>query len=394
METSLSFESNGSTSVEHIPTAAANIASDDERLESLVLYRIASALWSICSPIIILLGTFGNVMTLVIMRRMTSSESSLNVYFTSLAVVDLIVLFTASLPEWLNVKIGFRLQDTGTVSCKLFTWSSTGAGTMGSWFLVCLTLHRASAVVWPHRVNFLCTRRRVTGLIVGVAAFIATLYSHYIVGFDIVNVSNASTTTTTMKCLMASPGYVHFVRDVFVYVEVAVYSLLPFACLVLGNGVLVWKLSVSLSEARKNLTAGRAERVSARRGRAAKSVTLTVIVVSLTFVVLTLPVSFDYILSYIAREFLEVTGNEYAKVQLFYTVSVLLADCNSAVNFYLYCLTGRRFREEFLRVFGCGMSRCLPTATRELTLKSQRVKSFSRSWVVGCQGVYPLRQGK
>ena len=89
------------------------------------------------------------------------------------------------------------------------------------------------------------------------------------------------------------------------------------------------------------------------REKAARSVTLTIIVVSLTFLILTLPVSVFFVLSYVAKEYSEVKGEEYAKLYFFYTISYLLANCNSAVNFYLYCLTGRRFRQEFLSIMFC-----------------------------------------
>ena len=92
---------------------------------------------------------------------------------------------------------------------------------------------------------------------------------------------------------------------------------------------------------------------SLAREKAARSVTLTVIVVSLTFLILTLPVSAFYVLSYVAKEYNEVKGHEYAKLYFFYTLCYLLAMSNSAVNFYLYCLTGRRFREEFLQIMLC-----------------------------------------
>ncbi|KAL8578769.1 hypothetical protein ACOMHN_045757 [Nucella lapillus] len=150
--------------------------------------------------------------------------------------------------------------------------------------------------------------------------------------------------------------HMQFVLDTFVYIEIAIYSVIPFAFLVLGNSILVWKLSASMKEARSNLSKGNTKQILARE-KVASSVTLTVIVVSVTFIILTLPVSVNYILSYFDREYNQVTGYEYAKAHMFYTISILLADSNSAVNFYLYCLTGKRFREEFFRTICCGRVR-------------------------------------
>ena len=225
-------------------------------LTSLPLYRISHLLWTLCPPVIFLLGVFGNVMTLVIMRRMTSSDKDSTIfplYFVSMAISDLIYLFTMVLPEWINLTFQYRLLEQHRVVCKVFTWLYTGTGTVGCWYIVLLSLHRAVSVVWPHRVNVVCTRRVVVVLLLTVTVVLAAVYSHYLYGFDLLDPSLA----TSRGCLMEDEAYIQFVVEVFVYVELAVYSLLPFVCLVLANGVLVWKLSSSVRQARHSLATGR-----------------------------------------------------------------------------------------------------------------------------------------
>ncbi|XP_076438802.1 neuromedin-U receptor 2-like [Babylonia areolata] len=323
--------------------------SEEIPLDSIPLYHIANYLFSTCCPIIILLGVFGNVMTIVIMHRMTSGETSINYYFTGMAVMDLILLIFSCVTEWVFFTFHYRLQDSSSLACKLVTWLYTGSGTVSCWYLVCLTLHRAMSVVWPHRVNVLCSRRAVLGLITGIGLFFAALYAHYLFGMDLVS----SDGDASYRCLMKPGVYSNFVFGVFTYIELTIYSLLPFLCLVLGNSVLVWNLILSVKDIREKLNQGNTEQILARQ-RTANSVTVTVIVVSIAFIFLTLPVSINYILSYFAREYKEVSGFEYAKAHLIYTICYLLSYTNGAVNFYLYCLTGRRFREEFFRVIRCG----------------------------------------
>ncbi|KAL8578774.1 hypothetical protein ACOMHN_045762 [Nucella lapillus] len=319
-------------------------------LDSMSLYNIANHLFYIVYPLIILLGTFGNVVTIIIMHRTTSGESAINYYFTGIAVTDLMVLLSSSLTEWLSVTFEYELMNANSALCKMLVWISTGSGTISCWFLVCLTLHRAMSVVWPHRVNVMCTRRTVLCLMTGITLCFAALYAHYLYGFGLFVLDDV------MTCMMQSVRYMQFVFDSFVYIEIAIYSVIPFAFLVLGNSILVWKLSASMKEAHSKLSKGNTEQILARE-KVASSVTLTVIVVSVTFIILTLPVSVNYILSYFDRQYNQVTGYEYAKAHMFYTISILLADSNSAVNFYLYCLTGKRFREEFFRTICCGRVR-------------------------------------
>ena len=173
-------------------------------------------------------------------------------YFTSIAIADLTVLFSVVLPEWVSLMFHYQLLEFHTVVCKVIIWLQTGSGTAGCWYIVLLSLHRAVSVVWPHRVNVLCTRRLVVVLLSVITVCLAGLYSHYLYGFELLDPS----VDTSHRCLMRDEAYIQFVVDVFVYLELVIYCLLPFVCLVLANGVLVWKLTTSVRQARHSLTKG------------------------------------------------------------------------------------------------------------------------------------------
>ncbi|XP_025104590.1 uncharacterized protein LOC112570386 [Pomacea canaliculata] len=67
-------------------------------------------MWQFIPPVIIVLGTFGNVMTIVIMRRMSEGQSShtMSLYFTALAVSDLVLLYSGLIKNW-TVSLVFLL---------------------------------------------------------------------------------------------------------------------------------------------------------------------------------------------------------------------------------------------------------------------------------------------
>ncbi|KAL8573375.1 hypothetical protein ACOMHN_032390 [Nucella lapillus] len=282
------------------------------------------------------------------MRRMKAGESAINIYFTAIAVLDLIILWINTLSMWLFHMFEIRTSAVHTVVCKVHTW----IGTMSCWCVVCMTVHRAMSVVWPHRVNLLCTRRTVLLVITGVIVFFAILYSHYLIGFETVNVNGQ------YWCYLGpnDASYGYFVEHIFVYIELTVYSALPFIFLVVSNSILVWKLSQSVrAAAGGKLTQGDPEQAEARE-RAARSVTRTVILVSVAFLVITLPNSINYIVNFLFQAN-SASGYESAESSFINAVCGVLTNVNYAVNFYLYCLTGRRFREEFINVLCCGRSR-------------------------------------
>ena len=48
------------------------------------------------------------------------------------------------------------------------------------------------------------------------------------------------------------------------------------------------------------------------------------------------------------------TNQEFARLYLAYIITTLLVFVNSAINFVLYCMTGARFREAFLKLLSHG----------------------------------------
>ncbi|KAL8600204.1 hypothetical protein ACOMHN_062494 [Nucella lapillus] len=79
-----------------------------------------------------------------------------------------------------------------------------------------------------------------------------------------------------------------------------------------------------------------------------------VLALSCTFLVLTLPVYVFYGVWYQDVDmFVRQTPEMLANMKLISTVTHLLWYTNSAINFLLYCLTGTKYRNEFLNWILC-----------------------------------------
>ncbi|XP_076450409.1 uncharacterized protein LOC143286657 [Babylonia areolata] len=230
------------------------------------------------------------------------------------------------------------------------------------------------SVVWPHRVNLLCTRRKVIGLLGGIATFFAAVYSHYLYGYRLVYYEQYG----DHFCVMESGTYLAFIEEVFTYVDLMLYSVLPFTCLLIANSVLIWKLRASVRETRQKFTQGHNSEQTEARQKMTQSVTLTVIFVSVAFIILTLPSALFHIIYYVAALMRSTSVYDRAEATLINAVTFSLMFTNNAVNFYLYCLTGRRFREEFLSVICCrsvatsSPGRALPVSEQNSSERSSR----------------------
>ena len=308
-------------------------------LASLVLIQNVIVL-----PIQVLLGLFGNVMTIIIVYRFrtTSRSSTMDSYFMVLAVMDLSAVITGPLIYWIQSTTGFLIEESHDVVCKSVVFVMNVSAACSAWILVAMTTQRAVSVAWPHRVNVLCTPRRSWWTILTIVVFFCLVYSHMLYGIGIVPSAGHS-------CTLVSKSYELFLRNVWLKIYILLFSFLPFACLFLSNSVLVLKLRRSVKDAREQLTT--TDTQHANREKNASSITLTAIVVSLVFIVLTFPLALYNLLSLVAAN---IRFTDDINLSVFIRqVVYITAYFNYSVNVYLYCLTGERFRMKFREIM-CG----------------------------------------
>ena len=318
----------------------------DRSLDSLPLYQASQWIWKVSPPLTLALGTFGNVMAIMILSRMRSGWSAMKLYLRPLAASDLCVLYTGLAVIWVDLVADSNVRATHGIVCKLRAWIVNSCAAFSTWLLVVFTFHRAASVVWPHRVNVVCTRRKSLAAVSSTFLVVCVLYSHLLYGFDVVS------TETSRFCSFGYQSYKIFIEDVWLQVHIFIFSLLPFAFLVLSNGVLVFTLSRSVKAARETLTTG--QQIDNRQVKASAT-TVTVIAVSVAFVVLKLPLDVKNILfSLYTSDFTSSLKLQYIAVQYFFdSLAYVLTYCNYSINFYVYCLTGTRFRREFKDIVCC-----------------------------------------
>ena len=72
-----------------------------EYYEQLGLYKAGVLIWKVVPPILILLGTIGNSLSILVLTRRSIRVSTTALFLTVLACVDLLVLYSGLLRQWL-----------------------------------------------------------------------------------------------------------------------------------------------------------------------------------------------------------------------------------------------------------------------------------------------------
>ncbi|KAL8582224.1 hypothetical protein ACOMHN_036981 [Nucella lapillus] len=300
-------------------------------------YQAAMLLWAIWPPCILLLGGFGNIATICVMRRIRDHNSSQHVILMSLAVSDFFFLYVGALRVWLKYYILVDIYGWHPAVCKLYAWVIYSSNATSAWLLTCVTVQRTMAVKWPHKIKMVCTVRRTWIAVAAVVISVCTLQSHWLVGMEF----------SGGWCIFMSADYLQFVL-LWSWVDTCLSSLLPSICLLVCDIFLSLALFQASSDT--SVTVASNSGTNLRRKTASRT-TIMILVVSCTFLVLTLPVCV-YI---IWLDFVELGQSPRlnAKSQLAKAVTFLLWYTNSAVNFLLYCFTGTKFRKEFFSWLSC-----------------------------------------
>jgi hypothetical protein len=70
--------------------------------------------WLWGAPVLLVLGTVGSVMTVVVMRRLTSGHSTpcMPVYFTALAISDFLILVVGLPDLWALYVLDYNIKQT------------------------------------------------------------------------------------------------------------------------------------------------------------------------------------------------------------------------------------------------------------------------------------------
>lgn len=317
------------------------VNSTDEDIASFVLsadFQFAILIWKYCPPLLLITGTFGNLMTLIVLSQLKDGNASMPFCFQALAISDLTLLYSGLLRNWMLYAFNFEIRNLHSIICRFHIWIVYVTGMTSSWFLVTMTCIRLLSVARPHRVNEFCTRRKLRATVGIVICTCCLLNAHILYGFA---------TDKGGICNYKDEEYENFARGPWPWVDLMFTVLLPFVLIFIGNMTLVWNVATSVQILKHiDPAPSRAARATIHRKRASNALTLTLISVSSVYLILTSPICVYLIVDIYVKEW---DSSLTSSSTLAWAVTNVLWYANSTANFYLYCMSGSRFRQGVLK---------------------------------------------
>ena len=305
--------------------------------QSYIESAIAWGLLKYLTPIIVIVGTIGNMLSFAVLLRKPMRGTSVYVYLAALAWADTAVLYLSAFKTWIRIMTGWELLHVSEAGCKILMHLFVVSLHMAAWLIVAMSVDRLIAVLMPFRAVSWCStfRARIISLIM--------LIIFYMIHLHILWKFRLEEEHGHYQC--AGGSFDYFIVEVFPWLRLVTYSIIPFCIVLILNVIIISKLIKERPEVQQtdgNIFNTQRMMIQQRK--------LTVMLLSVSFVWLGLSSPFT-IWRLVYPGIATKDQHHRARVFLARTICFNIMWLNHAVNFLLYCLTGKKFRRELMALF-------------------------------------------
>lgn len=159
------------------------------------------------SIFLLIVGTFGNVLSFIIFSHGTLRKSSTFRYLALVSLMDLLVLYSGLLDLFLTVEYGgaFSLRNVHPITCRLHTFITYWSQHCSSWILSFISVDRAIATNCIQFARKFCTPRSADYIVAGILVAMALLNCHELAFLRIQDSDPIELTTNTDEHTTLSP---------------------------------------------------------------------------------------------------------------------------------------------------------------------------------------------
>ena len=327
------------------------IAGYEEDLMQDGWYRCSRLLLVYVPPILLVVGIVGNILSFVVLVRRSMRHVSTYNYLAALSVADTLVLLIGLLRLWIGQMSGFDLKDSSNVACKLINVVNYTVSDYSVWLLVAVTVERYIVTAHALQANHMCTTSRARRVMLALLAAIFLINAHMFYTVE-------ARQNKTIIC-GSRKNFEVLINGVLPWLDAALYSIVPSIVMIALNVAIIRQVLRSIRHRRQMAAVSRSSTTLALRGNGATSsalggvdsgwrITVMLLIISFVFVATTLPMMITMIVFAMAP----ASKLEHMGVYRFArAVGELMMYFNHSVNFYLYLLTGNKFRQQLAALF-------------------------------------------
>ncbi len=284
-------------------------------------------------PIVISCGLIGNSLTLAVLSD-PRMRTSTNAFLSALAVADILKLLNDTLYFIVSILFIHHKTAANNMLGYMYPFSHyvlNQAICVSAWLTVSVAVERYVSVCHASKARVVCTVRRARIISAVVFVLMSLISVPAGLRYQRKLKTNPLTNTTEFEIGLSELGQNESFMPVYTWILNLLRSIIPLCVLIVLNGLIIHSL--------------RQERVPGKKMSSRNRITMMLIVVIIVFIVCIFP---DAIMSTV---FNFGYVDESSLVKGIREFTDLLVAINSAVNFGIYCVCSRCFREVFADKF-------------------------------------------
>ncbi|KAK6166314.1 hypothetical protein SNE40_023041 [Patella caerulea] len=343
--------------------------SEDESLNAFIEFRAAWALDTIYAPICSALGILGNTMSFLVL--MLSKSTTTYQYMATISCTDTLVLI-------LNIMFlvrkfpGHEIFYDGT--CKLILFLFFFAIHFNVIIMVTMTMERYLVIKFPLKASgwFNVRKARIIILIELLIVFLLDMHNFFTRQMVLTEDG------TETQCSSEGEMNQYFLSKVYPWIDAVWYCYLPLLCLCILNILIITQIKKSGKMQRRMTQTDRASNVNKADSSAReRQITTMLLLVTFCFLLFVSPMAVIIVVE--KYMWVRETPHESAVYHLVRTVFNNMMYTNHALNFLLYFMSGKRFRDQFTALFCPCRNKgdSLTPASSQMTITSQAGSTLS-----------------
>ena len=321
-----------------------------EKVGTFMAFKVATYITKCWFPILTPVGIMGNILSFLVLIKPNNRKVYTCIYMAALSINDNILMLIA-FDTWLVTSL--QLYERHPIGCKTKVFVALMSLQNSTFQVLAMTIDKYIAIKWPHKAATYSTPKKAKNIVMAIWVFVI-----------IYNIPHTFLTGVIERSCIAY-SIVGIITKIYSWLTFVINAIIPFTLLIYMNYVIVKTVSGSRKmfvnkdkptpeEANQDANKQLATRRQNIMKSAESQLTKMLLLVTTLFLILLFPTYARYIYqSFVKRN----TPYKYVSSKLFYEISLALYGTNSGINFFLYCISGRKFRNDVKEIICCtGMS--------------------------------------
>ena len=210
------------------------------------------------------------------------------------------------------------------------------------WFILSMTFERFYSIIMPHKAASVNTVKKAKKIIITIILF-SVLFSipHIFV-----------TSHRGKECVSWGKGLTNWAIQVHYYVSVILNFALPFALLLIMNTFIIHTLRTrSVIKIVATEGQGQSEGQTLKIKNSERQIYILLLLVTFAFLILTIPGYAN--IAYMSLHDYTKSPKSFADFFCMYQIGQKTYFTNYGINFFLYVISGQKFRSDLINLFKC-----------------------------------------